>query len=1038
MTKCTLRFVQSRTPNRYFPCPNAKVPHSAGCLGSPFPAISLQNPPGDRAAFSASLKNKIRPFLYLFLLLSGCLPEVTLAQENNPSAQIPTELQKIKEAYDNYELETAISIGEAVLSTYASRGWAPDSLLGQTYHLLGSTYYDLGKSELSVENHLKALEIRKDVYGEEHPLVANTYINLCSTCNRWKRLSRARNYCRSALGIFERLQLKTDLDYAYTFLEMGTTALLEGDFEASILLFQKSLDLYLQKYEPDSPELSNHYYSLSNAYLEQGAPKQALFYLQKTYRIDSLSGQTLYMADDLDNIAAAYQLQGAYDQAIFYFNRAIGEFQKLGTQFHFYLAHAHLLKGLCLQEMNRPVEAIAQFKQVLRLLQDSAADRPVDFARANRSMAECYTTQSKFDLAEIHLQRAREAITYDAGAELIFDRSFSLSELQQITAAKAELVFRKYLRTNNETYLREATSQYQSTVRLINAIRSGYRGKESKSKILAVNRQLFERAIETNYYLHQVNPAPRNVEEILQLAEQNKSLLLLESVRANRAKKFADIPDRLLRRENILEADLVSCENRIADLRQSLARNSSAELEKELAARTTELLGFRDQYADLTKTFARDYPRYYQANFDTTGIRIAEIQQQLLPDNSAMIEYFLGPQHLFAIVIRKEESRVYLLETPVSEIKYQVKALRNSIFGNELQNGGTVPSNDPYIGPATRFREAAYALFQQLIQPLNDHPLPEKLIIIPDGILGYIPFEALLTAPPKPNQKLRLAPFMIRQHQISYNYSAALWREMQTQTHQRTRGNLLAVAPIFHTSRTSSVAGASRTPLGPLLHNVPEVEAISQIVGGTELLGEEATKARFLELAPRYRILHLSTHGKANDTRGEASFLAFSATPEGDSTGNRLSVNELYNTELNAEMVVLSACETGIGQVHEGEGIISLARGFSYGGAKSILMTLWQVDDAQTKNIMVSYYRNLKKGLPKDEALRNAKLLVLKEGPEAFTHPFFWSGYVQIGDQAPIRLRSGRWTWWLAGIIGIFLIIYFTLKTRYLPQSKAS
>jgi CHAT domain-containing protein len=167
-------------------------------------------------------------------------------------------------------------------------------------------------------------------------------------------------------------------------------------------------------------------------------------------------------------------------------------------------------------------------------------------------------------------------------------------------------------------------------------------------------------------------------------------------------------------------------------------------------------------------------------------------------------------------------------------------------------------------------------------------------------------------------------------------------------------------------------------------------------IGGTLLVISDTSTAG------DYRILHLATHGRADNRVGDYAFLAFSEIK--DSIENELLyVKDLYNLELNADLVVLSACETGIGKLQRGEGIISLARAFAYAGAKSIVTTLWEVNDKSTSELMRYFYRELKLGKDKDEALRLARQRYFDKAAPRGLHPFFWAAFVPVGDMRPVR-----------------------------------
>jgi len=212
-----------------------------------------------------------------------------------------------------------------------------------------------------------------------------------------------------------------------------------------------------------------------------------------------------------------------------------------------------------------------------------------------------------------------------------------------------------------------------------------------------------------------------------------------------------------------------------------------------------------------------------------------------------------------------------------------------------------------------------------------------------------------------------------------------------------------------------------------LHYNSQEARQIAQIINkGQYFVGAEATKSKFVEMSPGYDMLHIASHGILNDTASAYSYIVFAEekTPVDD---YRLYVRDLYNLDLSSSMVTLSACETGLGEVVRGEGIISLARGFSYAGTQSIVTTLWSVNDLSTSYIMEAFYTNLKKGYSKDKALHLAKEAYFSSQVEDFmAHPFFWAACIPIGNMDPLY-NSFNW-WWL--IIPFVLVLIFILRNR--------
>ena len=252
--------------------------------------------------------------------------------------------------------------------------------------------------------------------------------------------------------------------------------------------------------------------------------------------------------------------------------------------------------------------------------------------------------------------------------------------------------------------------------------------------------------------------------------------------------------------------------------------------------------------------------------------------------------------------------------------------------------------------------------------------------------------------------------YLLNAHSISYAFSATLLREMMQKQHRVNPSKpLIAYAPFFQGDTTLinlkfSDDVAMRNGLNPLENSGEEVVRISKAMNGENRIGAESTAQNFIETAPHARILHLATHGKADDVSSEFSYLAFA--PERDSTNNSstkglIYVKDLYNLSLNADLVTLSACETGIGKLQRGEGIISLARAFTFAGAKSVVTSLWSVNDSKTKDLMLLFYANLLHGISKTKALCDAKRSFIARNGNP--HPFFWASFIAIGDMSPLR-----------------------------------
>jgi CHAT domain-containing protein len=334
-------------------------------------------------------------------------------------------------------------------------------------------------------------------------------------------------------------------------------------------------------------------------------------------------------------------------------------------------------------------------------------------------------------------------------------------------------------------------------------------------------------------------------------------------------------------------------------------------------------------------------------------------------------------------------------------------------------------------------------LFQTLLNPVFQAKDMKKIIVIPDNILGYLPFEVLIDNYEVPSKiDFKNLNYLIKSYNISYAYSSTLLYKHFTWNKINSR--LLAVAPTYQNrdigNGSESFAGERNMVdnLKSLAYSLDEVNNIISILKGKILSGDEATENNFKKNASNFGILHLAMHTLINDTDPLASKLVFTLVNDTIEDGF-LNAYEVYNLKLNAALAVLSACKTGSGKFSRGEGIMSIARGFLYAGVRSVVMTLWEVEDASGSEIMYHFYKNLKTGAETDIALKDAKLAYLETADPLQSHPYFWAAYVQIGKTDPILNNTrGRIIIVAISIIAIVLIGLYLRKYYRRKGSKFS
>jgi CHAT domain-containing protein len=593
------------------------------------------------------------------------------------------------------------------------------------------------------------------------------------------------------------------------------------------------------------------------------------------------------------------------------------------------------------------------------------------------------------------------------------NQSTSLGLAAQLLAQRGAIHFED---NNKETELKKALENYRLMDVFVTRLRRLYTGESAR--LLWSDRALdfYEKAIKSCLKLYEKTGEENYQLEAFTLSERSKSLLLLEAFKKIKAKKVSGVPVEKIEKEERLEEAVDALENQLYNLKRYKQKTEA--YKNEVRTKEKELLKSKRAYEDFLIGLRKQYPAYYKLKFDLTVTTVAEVQERLAKDQ-LLIEYFIGSDELIAFKISKKGYEV--LELPLDfDLTSKIKAFREGIYGYYLNNNER--SDSLKKSYTAQYQSLGYELYQRILEPILEGQKETRLMIILAGNLGFLPFEALLTAPTE-GEKFREMPYLLNDYAVAYCYSATLLHEMQRKEHVSDK-IFLGFAPEFN----KGVRLEGKYIIEHLIPREKEVNEIFDFVGmmGEVFDGEMATKENFQENCEDYCIVHIATHGVMNTQNSENSFLAFSEVP--DSSDNELLyVRDLYNMHLTASLVVLSACETGIGELYESEGIASLARGFSYAGAKSLITSLWSVNDHATAEIMRRLYVNLKEGMPKDMALQQAKYTFIQSSTNRTAHPFLWSAFIQIGDEAPLpspKNKDGEsaWLWWIGGGVLVVLL----------------
>ncbi len=846
-------------------------------------------------------------------------------------------------AFDYYE--KALEIRKKILGENH-----PETAL--SYNNLGIVYKAQGQYDLAIEYHQKAVGIQKNIFGEDYPELGNYYQGIGSAYMAKGDLDLAMDYYMKAFTIHEKNYGELNPKVAGDLVAIGIVYTEKGDYENAVDAFQRALKIQKQTLNDNHPDLAMTYNNIGNIYNKNEEYDLALaFYLNALQIKEAAVGQEHpEIADYYNNIGNIYSSKGDYEQALDYQQKALDIKTMFFGNKHPSVILPYLNIGNIYYETGEYDKALAEF-------QYSMAANVKGFNP---------------ELSDIYLNP--ELSNY-------YDANKLLSSLH----GKAKTLVGKYKDDNSELHLIAAFASYQKCDTLIGIIRKVIVSKSDKIELGRLASNIYDEGIDICSKLHNLNKDTKGdyyLEEAFYFSEKNKAGVLLEAIAATEAKKFSGLPDDLLIVEREQKQQIAFYEKKLAEV---------FDAEEEAVVRN-ELFDLRQKYNALIAGFEKDYPKYYEMKYSMNFVTVENLQN-VLPAKTAIISYFLGDSLISIFTITPES--IFLEQVEKNEdFDFDIFGLRKMITSGS-------------VADIKEFQSASYDFYKKIFpeQSLNGI---ETVLIISDGNLGLIPFEALLTE--KFSGKIDAFdkyPFLIKKYRFAYSYSANLFYKNIQKTLSNGVGNeyWLGVAPVFNDAKKIVV---NDMYISALPATEEEVKTIDQnfkkknLVSELKVFNEASEEFLKSSAVKKYKYIHIATHGFVNSEKPELSAIILSGNKSGGNDGVLYS-GEIYNLELNSDLVVLSACETGLGKVSKGEGIIGLTRALLYAGTNNIIVSLWKVSDTSTSKLMIDFYDELLEKIDAGSSkfayadyLRISKLAMIKD--KKLGHPFFWSPFILIGN----------------------------------------
>lgn len=870
-----------------------------------------------------------------------------------------------------------------------------------------------GKYTEALDSFKLFLNFRKKIYGERDYLLGSPYMSIGIAYNNLGQNNLALKNYKLAEENYSLDEDKKQLALGMVYHNIGNIYRAKLDYNNALNYFNQSLNNFKERSPDDLAKIAEANYSIAEINLLQNNYDVSLGIIATNYiHADTL---TKIYFDDLS--AINYQRKGLYKESEKHYKRAI-ELTKLYFGINnLDLAYAYMNYADFLSEVNKFDEALTMMDKALAIIRQYQKNIGRQLSQYFKIMGKLYESRTviapqisnfkrqKIDNLRMSLNyyaKGLEALgveSSDYNIDLISPETcLSIMEcinlVKHIGDVNYDLAMLEKKERSNlyEDQLNLALQNYNSASSLIQTARKEISNDESKLQLAELGYSTFVKTIETAFLAYEQNKDDNYLEIAFNNSEQLKSSAVFDKISNDLAQENSIIPDSLLELESKLNNTISIYSEKLFEENNYDDSDSTLITEYD-----TKIFDASKQRDELNRYLEEEFADYYDLKYSNTMQSAADIQKQL-HKKEALIEY----------VITETDSLSHLYTFLITHNKKEL--LQHKIDSKDLRALETVfrfMSTPNYIftrnEDSKEFCEAANELYKLLIHPIRKELTNKNIIVIPDGQLNYIAFDGLLTSLPDTSKVVDFSKlnYLINEFNVSYANSANILIKNRN-TKRTLNNNTLAFAPEYNSEKVE-LSNASYT-LMPLPGVKKEVEEIASTVKTKIFEGDNASEENFREKSKNYDILHLAMHAYINDSLPAYSRLAFSPRDNEPNLQKDgwLNTADIYNLNLNARLTVLSACNTGVGKLQKGEGIMSLARGFLYAGCPSIIMSLWEVEDQAGTKIMTSFYKNLKRGKTKDEALRLAKISYLENSNSRLAHPHYWMSFKSIGDNSPI------------------------------------
>lgn len=895
-------------------------------------------------------------------------------------------------------LEKALKTYQRALALWLSLGDRREEAC--TLNQIGVVYDSQGDKRKALDHYSRALPLmrsEKDRGGE-----ALTLKNIGSVYRVMGDKVKAEEYLAQSLSIWRETgdrtgeaQTLNNLGILYD--STGESQKARDSYNLSLRISRETGDLYLQ-----GQTLSN----IGALYRSLGDMQKALDYFNQALPLRRAAHDRAGEAYTLNNTGMIYRSMGQTQKAIDCYDQALAIWRETGDRYGEAMTMGNI--GVVYHYLGDLSKAIEFHSQALSLRR-TLGDRP----------GEAYTLNN---LGQLHARMGDPR----KGLELL-DQAIAIFQYTGDLSAETATLFAAAGIERASGNFDRARSRLEAAIANVELLRQRVVSPDERASFFATAQRCYEAYINLLMSLEKMRPSEGHVALALEASERTRARNLIDLLAETRANIREGVDKSLLESERVLQHSLnEKAEEQMRLLKGEHTREQAEAMAKEIADLTSR---FREAQAQIRIKSPR-----YGALTQPRPLGLKEIQQQLLDGDTALLEYSLGQQSSHLWVVTQAEIRGFELPRR-SEIEAAARLAYDLLTARNRREKSETPQQFQarLVETEARYKEAATKLGQMLLGQAAPLLGNKRLLIVADGALQYVPFAALPSTQSSTDKEQGKGDYrpLIMDHEIISLPSISVLAVLRNEAAYRRRAPKLVAAiadPVFekddprlksfveHQTRVgvskpdsdleSSAREVGLLDAGARLPRLPftkqEAVAIMSLAPRPQrklaVDFEASKKTATSTTLSQYRIIHFATHGLLNSAHPELSGLVLSLVDErGRRQDGFLRLHEIYNLKLAADLVVLSACQTGLGKEIKGEGLIGLTRGFMYAGSARVMASLWKVDDEATAELMKQFYaRLLKEGQSPAAALRRAQMSLLNQ--KDWQSPYYWAAFVLQGE----------------------------------------